>query len=117
MIHRFAAFLALTAVLAAVAASHHHAILVSDSETSSEEVVTRHSPFSSASHLHAILEIVPVDPCWACHWSRLAGISQSAIATPPVFTTWELNALPPRSATSVARFTRRSRAPPSPLST
>lgn len=117
MIRRSAAFLALAAVLAAGAASHHHDLLVSDSETSSEEVVTRHSPFSSASHLHAILQIVPVDPCWACHWSRLSGISLFTRVTRPAFTTWRLNALPPRSAASVARFTRRSRAPPIRLST
>jgi hypothetical protein len=117
VIRRSAAFVALAAVLAAGTASHHHALMVSDSETSSEEVITRHSPFSSASHLHAILKIVPVDPCWACHWSRLSGISLSARVTRPVFTTWRLNALPPRSSASVARFTRRSRAPPSPLST
>jgi hypothetical protein len=96
----------------AVASSHHHAVFASDSEAPSEEVVTTHSPFSTASHLHAILKIVTVDPCWACQWSRTAGIYQSAPVACPVFTTWKLSALPPRSAVSVARFTRRSRAPP-----
>jgi hypothetical protein len=44
-------------------ASHHHAVLSADSGAFSEEFVTRHNPFSTASHLHAILKIVELDPC------------------------------------------------------
>jgi hypothetical protein len=102
----------LAAVLAAVTASHHHAVLATDSETGSEEVVTTHNPSSTASHWHAILKIVPVDPCWACHWSRLFGLPWAAEVSLPAPASRTLNALPPRSAISVARFTRRSRAPP-----
>ncbi|HEV8231367.1 MAG TPA: hypothetical protein VGQ75_03395, partial [Thermoanaerobaculia bacterium] len=103
---------ALLAIIAAGVAPHHHAILAVDSETRSEDVVTTHDPFSNASHWHAILKILPVDPCWACHWSRLSGLLRSATVAPPSFANWKLNALPPRSAISIARFTRRSRAPP-----
>jgi hypothetical protein len=102
----------LAAVLAAATASHHHAVLDTDSEARSEEVVTTHNPYSNASHWHAILRIVPVDPCWACHWSRLFGLPWAAEASLPALAGRTLNALPPRSAISVAYFTRRSRAPP-----
>ena len=113
MIRRLAGSITLAAIVAASAASHHHAVFAPDSETSSEEVVTRHNPLSTASHWHAILKIIPIDPCWACHWSRVAGVPPAAAVTGLVVTVWNFNVLPPRSALSVARFTRRSRAPPS----
>ena len=112
MIRRLAGALTLAAVVAASAASHHHAILAEDSHTPSEEVVTTHSPYSIASHWHAILKILPVDPCWACQWSRVPGMPWIAAVVLPDFIGWRLNALPPRSAVAVARFTRGSRAPP-----
>jgi len=112
MIRRLTGFLTLAAIIAAGAASHHHSVLIADSETRSEEVVTRHNPSSTASHWHAILKILPIDPCWACHWSRLSANLRSIGVSRPVFTGSKVNALPPRSAISVARFTRRSRAPP-----
>jgi len=55
MIRRLTGYLTLAAIVAAGAASHHHSILAADSETRSEEVVTTHNPFSTASHWHAIL--------------------------------------------------------------
>jgi hypothetical protein len=112
MIRRLAGALTLAAVVAASAASHHHAILAGESDTRSEEIVTTHNPYSTASHLHAILRILPVDPCWACHWSRVPGMPGIAAVVLPDFIGWKLNALPPRSAVSVARFTRGSRGPP-----
>jgi hypothetical protein len=112
MIRRLAGCLALLAIIAASATSHHHALLALDSETSSEEVVTTHNPFSNASHWHAILKVVPLDPCWACHWSRLFGLSWATDVSLPLLASRSLGTLPPRSAISVARFTRRSRAPP-----
>ena len=112
MIRRLTGALTLAAIVAAGSASHHHAVLAADSDAPSEEVVTTHSPFSTASHLHAILKIVPLDSCWACHWSRVPGMPRIARAALPDFVGRKLNVLPPRSAASVARFTRRSRAPP-----
>jgi hypothetical protein len=116
LIRRLSGCVALTAIVAAGAASHHDAVLAADSETPSEEVVTNHNPFSTASHLHAILRIVPLDPCWACHWSRVSAVAESPLIARPIIAVWKLNALPPRSAISVAQFTRRSRAPPALLS-
>lgn len=112
MIRRLAGSITLAAVVAASAASHHHAALGLDSEKPSEEVVTTHNPLSNASHWHAILKILLVDACWACHWSRIAGVPPAAAVPGPLVTARKLNALPPRSALSVARFTRRSRGPP-----
>jgi hypothetical protein len=112
VIRRLTGSITLAAIVAACAATHHHAALGPESEGSSEEVVTTHNPLSTASHWHAILKILPVEPCWACHWSRVAGVPPTAAVTRPVVTACKLNALPPRSALSVARFTRRSRAPP-----
>ena len=112
MIRRLAGLLALAAIVAAGAASHHHSFLTADFETRSEEVVTTHNPLSTASHWHAILKILPIDPCWACHWSRLSTNLRSIGVSRPIFTGSKVNALPLRSAISVARFTRRSRAPP-----
>jgi len=112
VIRRLAGSITLAAIIAACAATHHHAALGPESENSSEEVVTTHNPLSTASHWHAILKIVPVEACWACHWSRVAGAPPTAAATSPVVTARNINALPPRSALSIARFTRRSRGPP-----
>jgi hypothetical protein len=113
VIRRVSGFLALAGIVAAGAASHHHAVLAAGADAPSEEIVTTHSPFSTASHLHAILQIVLLDPCWACHWSRISALPQSVRLSRPAVGVSKLNALPPRSAISVARFTRRSRAPPS----
>jgi hypothetical protein len=112
VIRRLVVSITLAAIVAACAATHHHAAFGPESETSSEDVVTTHNPLSTASHWHAILKILPVEPCWACHWSRVAGVPPTAAATGPVVTAGKLNALPPRSVISIARFTRRSRGPP-----
>jgi hypothetical protein len=113
VIRRLVGTLTLAAIVSASAASHHHAVLASDSDLGTEVVVTRHNPFSSASHWHAILKIFPLDPCWACHWSRVFGLWSNGASGPVRLAIGRLNALPPRSAISIARFTRRSRAPPS----
>jgi hypothetical protein len=112
VIRRLTGSLALAAMLAAAASTHHHAVLAADSDAGFEEVVTTHNPFSTASHLHAILQIVPLHPCWACAWSRSSALPESSGLARPAAHAGKLNALPPRSAISVARFTRRSRAPP-----
>jgi hypothetical protein len=116
MVRRLAGCLVLLAVLAAASASHHHAVLDLDSDTRSEEVVTTHDPFSNASHWHAILKILQVDPCLACHWSRFSAIPRSPAVSHVILAARKLNFLPPRSAISISRFTRRSRAPPALLS-
>ena len=109
---RLVGSLVLAAIMAAVAAPHHHPAFSAESEAPSEQVVTRHNPYSTASHWHAIIKIIPIDPCWVCHLSRLFGLCSASPTSPAASGSGELNALPPRAAISVARFTRRSRAPP-----
>jgi hypothetical protein len=112
MNRRLTGLVALFATLVAGAASHHHPILTADSGLRPEEVITRHSPLSTASHLHAILKIIPAEACWACKWSRASGLPPSSRLSIPMVIVGIANVLPERSAASVARWTRRSRAPP-----
>jgi hypothetical protein len=112
VIRRSVGFLVLAAVVSASAASHRHPLLALDSEVRSEEVVTRHDPFSNASHLHTILKIIPAELCWACKWSRASGLPPSSRLSVPMVIVGIASVLPERSAVSVARWTRRSRAPP-----
>ncbi len=112
---RLSAWALAGAVLGASVVPHRHLGLDSEPgvERASTSVLTTHNPLSKASHWHAVLRIVEEDPCWACHWHRIGILSPSAAAIGPVRASRRLAALPPRSAVSVARFTLRSRAPPS----
>src|SRR5687768_6076765 len=112
MTRRLAGFIVVLAILAAGSASHHHAALSLDPEGRSEEVVTTHDPSSNASHWHAILDIVALESCWACPCSRLFDLPRPGGLSHAGLDSRRWNALPPRAASSVARFTRRSRAPP-----
>jgi len=109
------AALALLAVLAGAGSlPHRHSALTdeSDAENGSESVQTRHNPQSHSSHWHSVLRTIQEEPCWACHWGRFLGLAATAAPSRPFLPTSVLSLLPPRSAASVARFTRLSRAPP-----
>jgi len=113
ILRRLAAGLLLTATLAAATAEHHHALLGEDSSSSApSSVISSHRGQSASSHIHAILRIVENDPCWACQWSRQAGVPRAAATSGAVSLGGPIALLPPRSAVSIARFTRSSRAPP-----
>ncbi len=57
-------------------ASHHHSLLSPEEGFGREEerAVTRHDPYSRASHWHAVLAFVHEQECVACHNQRLAGL-------------------------------------------
>lgn len=104
----------LAVTLAAGTASHRHSGFGDESaggeRTSS--LLTTHNPASVARHWHAVLRVVQEDPCWACQWQRLFGLPITAAPSLPVLSACPIGLLPPRSARSVARFTRLSRGPP-----
>ena len=79
-------------------------------------VVSAHDPSSRALHLHAVLRIVEDAPCWACHSNRPSVLAADAAVVRDYAVGCPLGTLPPRAALSVARYTRPSRAPPSPRS-
>jgi hypothetical protein len=110
---RLLAWALLAATAAAATATHRHAGLEESTGDGSESVITNHNPRAAAPHLHAVIRTVHEDPCWACHWQRQIGPPSPAPAALPILRGRPLAAPPPRSARSVARFTRLSRAPPS----
>lgn len=111
---RLAAWALAVAVFAAGAAPHRHIGLEDEGagDKPSQSVLTTHDPLSRAFHWHAVLKIVQEDPCWACHWNRVAGLSSISTYLAALLPGQALALLPPRSALSVARFTRLSRGPP-----
>jgi len=111
---RLAAGALAAAVFAAGAAPHRHFDLVDEGagDKASQSLLTTHDPLSRAFHWHAVLKIVQEEPCWACHWNRVAGLSSTSTYRPALLPGRALALLPPRSARSVARFTRLSRGPP-----
>ena len=111
---RLAAWALAAVVFAASAAPHRHFGLADEGagDKASQSVLTTHDPLSRAFHWHAVLKIVQEDACWACHWNRVAGLSSTSAYRPALLPGRALALLPPRSALSVARFTRLSRGPP-----
>jgi hypothetical protein len=111
---RLAAWALLAAILAAGAAPHRHLGLADEGagEKASQSVLTTHDPLSRAFHWHAVLKVVQEDACWACHWNRLFSLGSTSACCPALLPGRALALLPPRSALSVARFTRLSRGPP-----
>ena len=115
-LRRTSAWALLAATLTAAAATHQHAGLADPPvERASETVLSTHNPLSNAGHWHAVLQIVQENACWACHWHRFAGLPYLAPSSLPALAGCAAAVLPPRSAVSVARFTRLSRGPPSVL--
>ena len=112
---RVSAWVLLAAVSAAGTATHRHTDFGDEDDARSEQrVVSAHDPSSRALHLHAVLRVVEDAPCWACHSHRLSTLAAATPAPRPLFVSRPLGTLPPRAALSVARYTRPSRAPPSP---
>lgn len=111
---RLAAWTLVGAVLGASALPHRHLGLEPEPGAGrrSPSVLTTHNPLAKARHWHAVLKIVEEDPCWVCQGNRIGILVPSASTITPVLTRRRLGALPPRSALSVARYTRPSRAPP-----
>jgi hypothetical protein len=114
MFRRFSAGLLLAASLAGGTIAHRHPILAEDSESSrpASQVVSHHVGLSPSQHVHAILQIVAGDSCWACHWHRIFTLSSGHALSLPIPPGQALALLPPRSAENAARFTRLSRGPP-----
>jgi hypothetical protein len=77
-------------------------------------VVSNHNPAAAARHWHAIIRFLQDEPCWACRWHRALGLPVAAPTSLPDFVHHPLGLLPPRSAATIARFTRLSRGPPAP---
>jgi hypothetical protein len=109
----------LAAMLAAAATPHRHFGPADEGtgQSHSPSVLTHHNPRSTALHWHAVLKTLYPESCWACHWNRLLGLGSADSCSPVLLSTRRLAQLPPRSALSVARFTRLSRGPPPPLPT
>jgi len=107
----------LAAMLAAAATPHRHSGPADDDTrgSTSASVLTHHNPRSTALHWHAVLKTLYPESCWACHWNRLLGLGSADSYSPVLLSGRRLAQLPPRSALSVARFTRLSRGPPKPL--
>jgi len=109
------AWLLLAGVVASAVAPHRHADLdESESGRTAERILSAHDPSSRALHLHAVLRIVEDAPCWACQSHRVSILAGAAPVPGLSAGTRPIGSLPTRAARAVARYTRPSRAPPSP---
>jgi hypothetical protein len=111
---RIAAFPLLAAAIAGNFATHQHSFLASEDQAGlgEERAVTRHDPFSRASHWHAVLAFVHEHDCVACHHHRLAGLPVQGPDPAPAASSPSANPTPSAIALAAPRLSTSSRAPP-----